>query len=267
VGLIRVLLVEDDQLARQFLNARLSLEPDLAVVASAADGDAALEALRQETVDVVVLDYHLVGVSGLHLLRAVLRGAMPAGDDRPPPRVLFCTGWATAELECEARAAGASGVVSKTEAGQQLPAAIRAVASGASWFPATTGAAPASADRAPWRVLIAEPDRASRALLNEALRQLGCTVNFAWNGRGAMEHLESDEYDLCLLSHRLPGPPRATDVLEEMESRWPALRVLLVESNPSHKVNLPSSVNVRGLIASPSDARLVYEQALLALRS
>src|SRR4051794_12787819 len=72
---IRVLCVEDDPLLRAYLAARLEMEPDVEVRGLVATAGEALTFLREEPVDVILLDYQLDGADGLQLLRAITRGA------------------------------------------------------------------------------------------------------------------------------------------------------------------------------------------------
>src|SRR6187402_2442998 len=67
----RLLLVEDDPTLRQALTFNLAREGY--EVATAADGEAALEAARNEHLDLVLLDVMLPGMSGIEVLRALRR--------------------------------------------------------------------------------------------------------------------------------------------------------------------------------------------------
>ena len=73
-------------------------------VCSAADGDAALAAIRRKPFDVVLMDIRMPGRDGVTVLREV-------GD--PPPRVILMTAYANREQLRQARAANAFAVVSK----------------------------------------------------------------------------------------------------------------------------------------------------------
>ncbi len=80
----RVLLVEDDVMLRETLAILLA---DQFVVQSCASGQQALELLRTQRFHVVCTDFHMPGMNGLELFRAV--GAEPSA---PRPRFVVLTG-------------------------------------------------------------------------------------------------------------------------------------------------------------------------------
>jgi DNA-binding NarL/FixJ family response regulator len=137
--MIRLLCVDDDSLVRTYLATRLELEPDIQVAGVVANAGEALQFLRREAVDVVLLDYRLSGADGMQLLGAM---AARAADGTTQPRVLFCTGFADPAFTREARAVGAAGVVSKDRMAEELLDAVRAVASDREWFTETAPHAP-----------------------------------------------------------------------------------------------------------------------------
>ena len=74
--MIRVLLVEDNQVFREALELLLGLRENIEVVGSVGDGNHAVEAVLEQRPDVVVMDYRLPGLDGVQATRAV-RDAMP----------------------------------------------------------------------------------------------------------------------------------------------------------------------------------------------
>jgi DNA-binding NarL/FixJ family response regulator len=124
---IRVLLADDQPLVRAGLRMILSAEPDLEVVAEAADGAGAVAAARHERPDVVLMDVRMPGVDGIEATRQVT-----ALED--PPRVLVLTTFDLDEVVYDALRAGASGFLLKDAPEERLVAAIRVVAEGGSLF-------------------------------------------------------------------------------------------------------------------------------------
>jgi two-component system LytT family response regulator len=99
---LRVLIADDELLARKRLSRLLAAFPDVEVCGEAADGEAVLTAVRAGGVDVVLLDIHMPGLSGLDAL-----ALMPEGR----PRVVLCT--AHAEHAVDAFNHGAADYVLK----------------------------------------------------------------------------------------------------------------------------------------------------------
>jgi two-component system nitrate/nitrite response regulator NarL len=122
---IRILVVDDHTLFRRGLTALLSRDPQLEVVGDAADAGEAQRRAQALQPDVILLDNHLPGVTGIDALPA-LRLAAPAA------RILMLT---ISEDEADlagALRAGACGYLLKTMEGDALVEAIRRAARGES---------------------------------------------------------------------------------------------------------------------------------------
>lgn len=132
--MIRVLLADDHTLVREGLRRLLAAEPDIAIAAEAADGDAALAAARARELDVAIVDLSMPGVSGLELVRR-LKAAKPA------LRVLVVSMHGERQYAARALRAGASGYLTKEAAPEQLVRAIRRVATGGVHIPEGAAAA------------------------------------------------------------------------------------------------------------------------------
>ena len=117
--MIRVLLVEDNEVYRSSLELLLALQPGLEVVGAVGAGTEAADAAR-EGVDVVLMDYRLPGLDGAAATREVLAASGAA--------VVCLTAEATGEEREEILRAGASGLVEKGDSIEALAAAIRAAA-------------------------------------------------------------------------------------------------------------------------------------------
>ena len=120
---IRVLLADDHTLVRAGVRKILEAQPGVAVVGEVADGTAALDALAQMPVDVLVLDLTMPGLDGF----AVLRRARALA---PALKVLVLSMHADPEFVARAVRDGADGYLLKDSAVDDLVAAIQAVREG-----------------------------------------------------------------------------------------------------------------------------------------
>ena len=75
---LRVLVVDDEPLARQRVLDLLAAEPGVEVVGEAGTGRQAVAAIQSQRVDVIFLDIQMPGLSGLDVVREVGPAAMPA---------------------------------------------------------------------------------------------------------------------------------------------------------------------------------------------
>lgn len=120
---VRVVIVDDEQLVRMALRLVIDGEPDLTVVAEAADGNAAITVVDEQRPDVVLMDVRMPGRDGLSATRELL--TRPA-----PPRVLMLTTFDSDDLVLGALHAGALGFVLKDTQPARILDAVRTVADG-----------------------------------------------------------------------------------------------------------------------------------------
>ncbi|MGW1680699.1 response regulator [Saccharopolyspora sp. NPDC002376] len=119
-----VLVVDDQAMIRAGLVALLSNEPGLRVLAEAADGDAALAAVRRRRPDVVLLDVRMPGKDGIRAAADII--AETGGETA----VIMLTVHDLDEYVYAALRAGASGFLLKDATPEDLVRAVRTVAAG-----------------------------------------------------------------------------------------------------------------------------------------
>jgi len=120
---IRVLLVDDEELVRTGLAMILDGEPGLEVVGMAADGAEAVAAADTLRPDVVLMDVRMPHMDGLEATRRILSRSLGT-------RVVVLTTFDVDEHVYDALVAGASGFLLKDAPAAQLVHAIRVAASG-----------------------------------------------------------------------------------------------------------------------------------------
>lgn len=121
--MIRLVIADDEELVREGLAAIVSSDPGLEVVATAADGDAAVAAVLTHAPDVVLMDVRMPGTDGITATAQIVAGS--AGT-----RILMLTTVELDDVVYEALRAGASGFLLKSVPREQLWSGIRAVHAG-----------------------------------------------------------------------------------------------------------------------------------------
>jgi DNA-binding NarL/FixJ family response regulator len=123
---IRLVLVDDQQLVRTGFRVILQQTPDITVVGEAADGYEALEVVHATRPDVVLMDIRMPHLDGIRTTREL------AGDpDRyGSPRILILTTFDLDEYVFAGLQAGASGFLLKDTRAPDLLNAVRVVAAG-----------------------------------------------------------------------------------------------------------------------------------------
>ena len=123
----RILVADDHALVRQGVKRVVDHEPDLAVVAEAADGTAAVEQALDPSIDLAILDISMPRKTGLQAARELSRR-------RPELRTLILSMYENEQFLFEALKAGASGYVLKSGADDDIVDACRAAMRGHSFL-------------------------------------------------------------------------------------------------------------------------------------
>jgi DNA-binding NarL/FixJ family response regulator len=120
---IRVAIADDQGLVRAGFRMIISSEPDMEIAGEAGDGQAAIDLVRREQPDVVLMDIRMPRVDGIAATRAITGAGSKA-------RVVILTTYELDEYVFDALAAGASAFLLKAAPPEDLIRAIRVVASG-----------------------------------------------------------------------------------------------------------------------------------------
>lgn len=122
-SLIQVIIADDHPLWRAALGDLLRRNANLAVVAEAADGSAAVETCRRFKPDLLVIDLRMPRMDGLEATRTIKR-------ELPRTVVLVLTGYEDPILLAEALNAGASGYVLKGACPEEITDAVYSAVKG-----------------------------------------------------------------------------------------------------------------------------------------
>jgi two-component system response regulator DesR len=120
---IQVVIAEDQALVRGALAALLSLEDDIQVIATCADGLSALKEIIRLLPDVVLADIEMPGLTGIELAGALR-------DQGIASKVVIVTTFARAGYLSRAQSAGVSGYLLKDAPAEELADAVRKVHAG-----------------------------------------------------------------------------------------------------------------------------------------
>ncbi|GAA3612167.1 response regulator [Kineosporia mesophila] len=129
--MIKVLLVDDQQLLRMGFRMILDAEDDMTVVGEAGDGRAGVGMASALKPDIVLMDVRMPGMDGISATEAILKAD-------PSARVLILTTFDVDEYVYAGLRAGASGFLLKDAPTDELIGAIRTVAGGESVLAPTT---------------------------------------------------------------------------------------------------------------------------------
>jgi DNA-binding NarL/FixJ family response regulator len=124
---VRILLADDHALVRGGIRRTLEAEPDLTVIAEAADGAEAVELARATSPDLAVLDISMPRMTGLQAAREISRRT-------PSVRTLMLSMHDNEQYFFESLRVGASGYVLKSAADRDLVDACRAALRGQSFL-------------------------------------------------------------------------------------------------------------------------------------
>ncbi|MEO8285825.1 MAG: response regulator transcription factor [Chloroflexota bacterium] len=122
-GPIRVLVVDDQPVFTEMLRVVLDMQEDIKVIGMAFTGDEGLRMAIETKPDVLLVDYHMPGMTGL----GVIQGLREAGEDTTVVVLTADTGEA---VMAEAIAAGAAGYITKQQALSEVVQAVRTASEG-----------------------------------------------------------------------------------------------------------------------------------------
>lgn len=120
---LRILIVDDHEVVRRGIRTLLEARPEWEVCGEAATGRQAIEHARKLCPDLVLLDVSMPDMDGLEAIPLIL-------DACPGARILVLTMHDSGEIATRALAAGASGLVLKSDAVRDLVMAVQAMQNG-----------------------------------------------------------------------------------------------------------------------------------------
>ncbi|WP_044334240.1 response regulator transcription factor [Sphingomonas hengshuiensis] len=120
---IRILIADDHPMLREGVSAVIEMQPDMAIVGEARDGEEAIERFEALRPDVTLMDLRMPGTSGVTAIEAIRKS-------HPEARIIVLTTFTGDAQALHALRAGAAGYLLKSSLRRDLLDAIRSVHSG-----------------------------------------------------------------------------------------------------------------------------------------
>jgi DNA-binding NarL/FixJ family response regulator len=125
--MLRILLADDHDLTRAGLRYLLEKQKDWSVCAEAPNGRKAVELAETLHPDIAILDMSMPEMNGLEATRHISKS-------QPHTKILIYTMHETESIIVDALEAGAHGIVLKSDAGENMVAAVESIAKGRRFF-------------------------------------------------------------------------------------------------------------------------------------
>jgi len=121
--MIKLLIADDHPIVREGLKQILSASPDIVISGEASDGKEALNKIRKEKYDVVLLDISMPKKNGIEILDEIRK-------EKIKPRILILSIHSEEQYAIRALKAGAYGYLTKDSAPNELISAIKKISIG-----------------------------------------------------------------------------------------------------------------------------------------
>jgi DNA-binding NarL/FixJ family response regulator len=125
--MLRILLADDHDLTRAGLRYLLEKQKDWVVCEEASNGRTAVELAKAATPDIAIVDMSMPEMNGIEATRRIVKNC-------PRTKVLIYTMHETERVIVDALEAGASGIVLKSDAGDNMVTAVESIARGRRFF-------------------------------------------------------------------------------------------------------------------------------------
>jgi signal transduction histidine kinase/CheY-like chemotaxis protein/HPt (histidine-containing phosphotransfer) domain-containing protein len=203
---LRVLTVDANAVSAEILSRYFaSWRIDSLICASAAEAETALQAATaaEQPFDVVIIDVKGLACEGVQLARRVR-----AEQQRQAPEVILLMGLDGSVADSSLETLGAFALLAKPARPSVLFDCLASIASGsrengiASFYIRKGAAAPQVAFDA--RVLVVEDNAVNQDVACGILKQMGCSVVTASNGRSAVQLFAQERFELVLMDCEMP---------------------------------------------------------------
>ena len=204
----RIMIVDDDQNIQLVLKYRLEKEGYHVLLAG--DGVDALEKVKAEKPDLIILDLTMPRMDGFGFLEEIKGDS----DGTSAVPVIVLTAYGFESNRAKSLELGAVEFIPKPFSPRQLVAEVWKVLCAKKK-----------------RVLVIDDDASVRDLLAGLLEAEGCLVNTAEDGPGGIEKALAGDYDLIFMDSRIPGC-RADEATERIIAEKLKQRIVITTADP-----------------------------------
>ena len=223
---LKILLVDDEKEFVESLSERLGLR-DLKVDI-AYDGEQALEAVKEEEPDFMVLDLSMPGIGGMEVLRRIKK-------KYPDVQVVILTGHGSDKDEAEAKRLGASAYLEKPVDIDPLVGTLHKV------------------HTKKLKVLLVDDEKEFVESLSERLEIRNLDAKIAYDGEQALQAVKEGAPDFMVLDLRMPGID-GIEVLRRVKKTNPDVQVVILTGHGTDKeVKIAKKLGAAAYLEKPID--------------
>ncbi len=254
-----MLVVDDDQ---QLCESTVGSLKSIGISAEwTLDGESAVKMVKKhhqkhDDYHIILLDWKLPGMDGIKTARELRK---ELGDEVP---ILLLSAYDCSEIEDEARAAGINGFLSKPLFKSTLYYGLRPFVGIATEQQTQTETKPkASNDFSGRRILLAEDNELNAEIAQELLGELGLEIDWAENGKLALELFEKSPvgtYDAVLMDIRMPvmNGYEATEAIRALHREDASLPIIAMTADAfSEDVQRCLECGMNAHVAKPIDVK------------
>lgn len=231
---MKVLVVDDEKVVRDFLSRFLSLEA--VEVKTAEDGFSAIEQAKKEKFDLVFLDVRMPKMDGLKTFLELKK-------INPETKYVMMTGYGVDELVEQAKKEGIFAYLKKPFDIEQMLSILKA-----------------TQERHPertLRIMVVDDDEMLLDLFKKLLKEKSCEAVTVKTGKEALEKIKQIEFDLVFLDLVL-SDTSGMELCSQIHQIKPDLDIILITAHPEKVGKLQDKIS--GCLYKPFEIERIFQE-------